>query len=188
MLTYTFSRREKILIAIFSLLLIVVGWYQLVYVTTTDQIHTLEYKIQVVEEDIAAAETKIAKKKEMEQIIAKRIEEGAKTTPIPNYDNIKPLMKELDAIMVQTNNYTLTFESIDTESGEYVLRGVGMNFGADSYEQADKVMRAIVNGRYPCIIDAVDLYSGKMSSSTGNSKFKVYVHVVFYERAPGTIR
>lgn len=188
MLTYTFSRREKFLIATLSLLLLVIGWYQLVFVTTTDQVRSLEGRIQGVEDEITEAETKISKMAEMKRVIAKRVQEGAKTTPIPDYDNIKPLMKELDGLMAKTNNYTLSFDSIDFDTGEYILRGVGMDFGCDSYEQADTIMRAIVNGPYPCIIDAVDIFAGKMSSSTGNSKFKAYVHVVFYERSPSATR
>lgn len=185
MLTYTFSRREKVLITLFAILLMVIGWYQLVYVNATDQIRMLESKIETVEVNISTAQTKLAKKAEMESVIEQRIAEGAKTTPIPDYDNIKPLMAELDTIMAKATSYTLQFESIDMESGEYIHRGVNMHFECGSYEEAEEIMRAIVEGSFPCIIDAVDMDTSTMSSARINSADVVMViHVIFYERAP----
>lgn len=185
MLTYTFSRREKVLIAVFALLLVTIGWYQLVYINTTEQIHMLNSKIETVELDISTSKTKLAKKKEMELVIKQKIAEGAKTTPIPVYDNIKPLMAEMDTIMAKAASYTLQFESLETESGEYIQRGVTMHFTCGTYEEAEKIMQEIIEGPYPCYIDSVDIGTSRMTAAKmENADISVYIHVVFFERHP----
>lgn len=183
MLTYTFSRREKALITLFTLLLMVVGWYQLVYVNATDQIQHLEAEIQSLEFEIKNSQTKIAKMQEMQRVIEQRYAEGAKTTPIPDYDNIKPLMAELDTIMAQVTSYTLQFEALDTESSEYIHRGVTMHFACGSYEQAEAAVLDIVEGDFPCFVDAIEMGTAPMSTAEDEkTNIRVTLHVIFYER------
>lgn len=186
MLTYTFSRREKVLIAVFTALLVAVGWYQLVYVTTTNQLMVLETELEEVESDIKASQTKLAKKKEMQNAIEQRRAAGTKPKPMPEYDNLKPLMSELDGIMAQASSYSLTFDSIDTESSEYVHRGVSMQFGCSSFKAADELVRTIADGTYPCIIDMVKIATTNKDALLVNKETTpnvvVNLHVVFFER------
>ncbi|MDO4403714.1 MAG: hypothetical protein Q4C09_01635 [Atopobiaceae bacterium] len=183
MLTYTFSKREKIMLAILGVLLIAIGWFELVYVNTTDQIRTIEQQIETTNSNITLEQTKLAKKKEMERVIEQRKAEGAKATPIPEYDNIRPLMAELNNVMSKAENYTLSFDALDTESTEYVLRGVGMEFGCSSYAAAEEIIALIADGPYPCIIDAVNISdAGATNVRSNGSNVKAKIHVIFYEK------
>jgi len=184
MLTYTFSKREKFLVTTLGILLLALMWYKFVYITTTDQTRELETQLERVEANIVTSQTKLAHKRQMERSIEQHKAAGDKQTPIPDYDNIKPLMAELDSIMAKTDSYTLAFDALDRESSEYVLRGVGMQFGCDTYAAAEKVVRSIADGKYPCIIDAVDITTTNATVRARtriDSKVRASIHVVFYE-------
>lgn len=183
MLTYTFSKREKIMLAILAVLLIAIGWFELVYVNTSEQIRSIESQIEATNDSITIEQTRLAKKQEMEKVIEKRKAEGAKATPIPEYDNIRPLMAELNNVMSKAENYTLSFDALDTESTEYVLRGIGMQFGCSSYAAAEEIVALIADGSYPCIVDAVNISdAGTTNVRSNGSNVQATIHVVFYER------
>lgn len=186
MLTYTFSKREKIMLAILGVLLLAIGWFELVYVNTTEQLNTIESELETTNTTIQTEQTRLQKKQEMERSIAQRQAEGAKATPIPDYDNIRPLMAELDEVMSRTNGYSLSFDALDTTSSEYVQRGVGMQFGCSSYEAAEEIIALIADGSYPCIIDSLNIGNASATNVRSNgSNVSVSMHVVFYERPAG---
>ena len=183
MLTYTFSRREKILIVILSLLLVTLGWYRFVYVETTEEIERMDAEIQQIDANIEIESVKVKQLNRMRDVVELREAQGAKKTPIPAYDNLTALMRFFFNDTATTESYTLSFDELDTESSEYVQRGVGMQFGCSSYEAAEAVVNQIADGTYPCVIDKVAYVD---SSSTGTvrtsgSNVTVTMHVIFFE-------
>lgn len=177
MLTYTFSRREKFLIGMFSLLLVAVAWYRLVYVTTTDKLAQLEEELEQINSQIVSAQTKLALQREMEQVIAQRIAEGAVSKPMPEYDNIEPLMKDISPVIQKADHYSVSFEDVDTTTTEYVLRGVTMTFVCKTYEEVEDILTSLADGQYPCVINQVTIAPDR----TG-SLYSATTHVVYYER------
>ena len=181
MLTYTFSRREKTLILAFAIVLVIIAWYMLVYQSTTDQIAQLQSEIAVVDEETAVASAKVSQMSYMQEVIEQRKAEGVKPVPIPQYDNMQPLMARLDSVMSKANTYQLSFGALDVESSKYVLRPVAITFSCDSYATAESVVSALANGPYPCVVDSVSITDGSYRSS-GNSACSAAVHVTFLEK------
>lgn len=194
-LTYSFTRREKVLIATFVVLLLGLLWYRLVYVVTTDQMAELNGRIQTVQTNIEIDNTKLADQKRMERIIEERKAAGVKAKPIPNYDNLKPLMTELDTIMAKTDSYAMSFDALDMESSQYILRGIGIQFNSLGYDETIDIITHIADGQYPCVIDSVSISehilsnTGTVATENKNSLTTSYsstVHVVFFEKHPDT--
>lgn len=188
MITYKLSKREKALLFGLAIVVVVVAWFVLVYQRTTNEITHLEGEISVVQTSIDLDETRIAQKKKMQDAIDQRKAEGAQIASIPTYDNMKPLMTELDRIMGSTDTYSLSFDKLDTESTDYIMRGVGITFGANTYEIAEAVVRDIANGVFPCIVDSVSISDNTGPSilgrniRSGGSNFNGNVHVIFMEK------
>ena len=188
MLTYTFSRREKALILVFVIILLALVWYLFVFQRTAAQITEMDSQINTVQTETTIASAQVSKMHVMQKAIEESKARGAKATPVPAYDNMSPLMTELNAIMGTTSNYTLSFDELDTTtSAGYVLRGVRADFSCASFAEAERVIVALADGAYPCSIDSVNVVEGKSGSSTrGNGRtgtVTASMHVTFFERA-----
>lgn len=197
MLTYSFSKREKTLILVLVLVAVFVAWYGLIYRGAANEITRIESEIETTNTSIELDETRLAQMKNMQASIEQHKAAGTAMTDIPEYDNIKPLMGELDTIMRKTSKYSLSFDAIDTTSSDYVLRGVSMSFTCDTYADAEDIVRDIANGTYPCIINSVAvspersgghlgivaLVEGRYNEATeGQTSVNCSVHVTFFEK------
>lgn len=96
--------------------------------------------------------------KELEEIFA------ANPDPlsIPDYDNLKPVMFELNSILAETDNYTLTFGTVDT-SESIIRRGISMSFTCGSYDSAKGVLEKLHDSSYRCMLDNLNVSLGSYS-------------------------
>ena len=191
MLTYTFSRREKALLLALAIVLIAVVWYVLVFQHTNNEISRIDGEIAQVQTDTTIANAQLAEKQRMEATIARYQSEGAKAVEIPNYDNLQPLMSELNAIMSAADTYTLTFADLDREAAPgYVLRSARIDYGCESYEAAEEIVDAVSTGTYPCSVDTVSITDNTVArvsgsrarSSTNSSNIGASLYVTFFEK------
>lgn len=189
MITYKLSRREKALLFALAIVLVVIAWFMLVYQNTTDQITRIEGEISTVDSEIELDTARVARLADMRKVVEMRKAEGATITEVPTYDNMEPLMNELNRIMGAAETYTLTFDEIDRESSaEYVYRGVRINFSCGSYAAAESIIIALANGAFPCVIDSVAIVDNNARPSTSSSSatsVSGYAHVTFFESLAG---
>ena len=189
MLTYTFSRREKALILALAIVLLVIVWYTQVFQRTADEMSRIDSEIATVQSEQTMAQAKVAKMRQMEATIKKYEEEGAVATPMPSYDNMTPLMNELNNVMGSALTYSLAFDKLDTEaSKDYVLRGVRIDYSCDSVAAAEAIVRSLARGTYPCSVDSVTIAdstvgkTSRVSGSSGSGPVSASVHVSFFEK------
>ena len=191
MLTYSLSRREKALLLALAIILVGLAWFVFVFQRTTNQITEIESEIAAADTQVTAAETRVTRMHAMQATIDKYKAAGVSPTTVPTFDNMTPLMAELNGIMGMTSTYTLAFDDLDTEtSTEYVLRGVTVDFGCDSFVTAENVIRALAKGHYPCSIDSVQITDGtanllsRVPTGDGSGDVRAKVHVTFFEKYP----
>lgn len=189
MLTYSFSRREKALLLVLAVILLFLAWFVFVFQRTADEINRIDNEISVVDTQTTVASTQVKRMNAMQEAISKYKAAGVSPTPVPAFDNMTPLMTELNAIMAGTTTYTLSFDDLDTDtSSDYVLRGVTADFGCNSVSEAELVVTALAKGAYPCSIDSVsisDSTAGRASRVAGVSGLgavSASVHVTFFEK------
>lgn len=188
MLTYTFSRREKALILVLAIILLFLAWFVLVFQRTTDEINRIDNEIATVDSQTTVATAQVKRMHAMQDTIDKYKKAGVKPTPVPTFDNMTPLMSELNRIMGMTTSYTLAFDELDTTtSTDYILRGVTANYSCNTIADAENVVRALAKGAYPCSIDSVtiaDSTVGTMRISNANAAGNVSasVHATFFEK------
>lgn len=189
MLTYTFSRREKALILVLVVILLAVAWFVLVFQHTTNEITRLEGEITVAQTEVDTATVRVSQQEMMKAAIAEYEAAGARMVDVPEFDNVEPLMAELNGIMGAANAYTLSFDALDTEtSTQYVLRSVRIDFGCDAYDQAEAIIDALANGSYPCVIRSVAFNDSSAGSRSRSSSVAGVVtattYVTFLEKYP----
>lgn len=190
MLTYTFSRREKALLLALAIIVLFLAWFVFVFQRTTNEINSLESEIATVDSQTTVASAQVKRMHAMQEAIEKYKEAGISPTPVPTFDNMTPLMTELNGIMGMTTAYTLEFDALDTETSEdYILRGVAITFNCPSMADAENVVRALAKGSYPCSIDSVNITdgsSGMLSRIMGANGAGVTAaaHITFFEKYP----
>ena len=184
MLTYKMSRREKILVLVLAIIVVAVAWFVFIFQGTSDQRTRIEGEISTTKSQIELMQTRASQIKTMEAEIEQRKAEGAKPVEVPAYDNMQPLMAELNRVMAAASSYTLSFDEIDTSNPGYVARGVRIDYEASSYATAEAIVNALAGGRYPCRVDTISIIdkSGTSSSSSSDAPVSASVHVTFFEK------
>ena len=192
-MSYTFSRREKILLAVLAVLLVGLLWYVFIYQSTQSQLDSLDSQIQTTELLSDNAAKQLGQMSQMSTAIADHQAAGDRAVTLPEYDNANRLMAQLNTILANTSNYSLSFDDLDFSTAGLVRRGVTISFGCESMADGRAVIAALEDGLYPCSIDAASMVSnadrnarnsllvGTNSSRTANSPYSVGLHVVFYE-------
>lgn len=182
---YTFSNREKVMLA---LLIIIAGgllWYRFVFLSVSDQITQIQGEQQTAEESIVIAQSRLQRKAQIEAALAAYKAQGIEPLALPEYDNLKNDMSELRNILASARSYTLTFDDLYWTEQGLIARGASVSYECGSYEEAKAILVSIYSGSYPCMIDSLQLTddSSKQSSSSGSdsSPVKVNAHFVYFE-------
>jgi hypothetical protein len=173
--------------------LIVVLWYQFVFVATQDEMTHIDTQIAETQNEITLDTSKIAQQKKMQDDIAKFKQSGLTATEMPAYDNTQPLMAELNGVLSATSEYSLKFEDANgskdsskssgsssssssksstgssASSSNVFKRGVNLTYSCGSYQEARVILNSLVHGSFPCSIDDFTLTDNTVNQSTGGS-------------------
>lgn len=195
MLSYTFSKREKVLLVILAVILLGLLWFMLVWQGASNEKMRLDAEIAETEAQTLVANNKVAKLATMQEAVEAQKSAGAKPASLPNYDNTTALMAELNTILNTTKDYRLSFDDLDFSSEGVVSRGVTITFGCDSIEAGRAVMTQLEQGSFACVIDSATISStnsadnrtsnariGVNTSRTIDSPYAVGLHAVYFEK------
>lgn len=168
------SKREKVLMGILAIMLVVLGYYYAFYIPMSNEIAILKQDIITVEDDIYVAQIKAARMQKMQKEIDAILAEGAdKVKELPLYDNRQNVMNSLSNILAATNQYNVTFSSV-SESDGIIRRDINLNYRCGDYIIAKSVLEQIYNGEYPCLIKGFNF-------SQGDSDCSVTVTLTYFE-------
>ena len=121
-----FTKREKVLLLIFAVLLIAVGYYKLLLEPINNQIESYRSLTQEEQMQMETAQLQAVRMKQMETEIAQAKAAGIERT-IPDYDNSAVLLPQLYQIMDSTIEYAMDFDEITFE-GNIAARPVRIEF------------------------------------------------------------
>ena len=132
--------REKVLLLILIVLVMVLGYFKLLYEPVSDRI--ARCREDTAQEQLALEQNavRLAQMEKMEQALADiRAAGGSKA--IPHFNNSEALLRELRGLLAGTGEYSLDFGDGTTQQGYIVLRPVSMTYRTSTYEQS----RAIID-------------------------------------------
>ena len=195
MLSYTFSKREKVLLLALAVILLGLLWFMLVWQQTANEKMRIDAEIAEAEAQTIVANNKVAKQATMQEAIDAQKKAGAKPASLPEYDNTTALMAQLNTILGTTKDYKLSFDDLDFSSEGVVARGVTITFGCESIEAGRAVMTQLEKGPFACTIDSATITStnpadnrtnnARVGVNTGrniDAPYAVGLHAVFYEK------
>jgi len=162
------SKRD-IFVVIFLLILIIGVCYYLFFLTPLrNDLADLNTQIEAANTQLEESSVKAASMNKMQAELDEILSRPAnKITEIAPYDNAKALMNELNDILAQGTEYSISFA--DPEIGEdgIVRRDVNLSFTASDYDSAKAIVEQLANNRWRCLITDVSV-SGEDDISTGS--------------------
>lgn len=162
------SSREKALLGILVILVLVSGYYLWFYVPAQDKLISLESQILGTQDAIDADKIKISKKQKMEQELKEIFENDPNPVSMAAYDNIQNVMLELNTILSQTDDYSLNFDAADTgQEDGIVRRRISLQFKCGSYEAAKGVLQELHDSPYRCMLDDLTLNESERTVTDG---------------------
>lgn len=177
----------KLLIPI--LLLLGVCWYQLVFVSTRDQIAAANADRETVETSLTIEQARAAKRAGMLSELDTLKKQQA-VTEIPDFDNIQNVMNSLNTVLAQASSYELNFaDPVQAEDSTLVRRTVTMSFVCPTISAADSIIRDLYASPYRCVIDSMSLNADDAAGNANNvvslsdDAVRVEMTIIYYELA-----
>lgn len=168
--------REWMLLGILGIMVIVCGYILLFYNPTTSARDAALAETASCREQTQAAQVRLAEKQRMEKELDEIFAQNPNPLGLADYDNLQPVMMELNTILASTQNYSLSFATVDT-SNKLVRREISINFTCDSYASAKNVLQRLHDSTYRCMLNNVNISLGNDS----DGKASVSGSIVFFE-------
>lgn len=183
MLTYTFSTREKIMLAVLAFVAIIIAWYQLVFVNIQNEIASLDSQIASAQDEVTINQSRAASVTQMRETVQSYIDQGIAPVTLPTFDNTQNLMAFLHGVLGATQEYSISFDqpSVSEEDGT-VHRSGNISYTTGSYAEARAIAQSIAQGPYPCEINALGITDNSAKSQGSNATAKTNLQVTFYEK------
>ncbi len=180
MLNRDLTAREKVLLGVFVVILLVLGYYNFVLTPINAQIENYQNMATEESDRINIAQTTVMRIRQMEKEIESAKKSGT-VRPIPEYDSSVSLGIELQSLMAGTIDYLLDFETPDT-SDTIVKRPLTVTFRTYTYGQAASVIRAIHGASHLNQISDVSMTASTVRNRNDyNTIVKTTLYVTFFE-------
>ncbi len=172
-----FSLRERILMMVLALLLLICFYYVLVEKPVQDTLLDASQRRSEAESQLTVASAQLQKMNQMQSALD-QLEQSAQAD-VPDYDNAKNVMDLMNGAMAMTEEYNLTFQPVTTE-GAIVSRSIQMNFRCDDYDTAKDVLQTLLDSNYRCRITAMSV-TATDGGNIRRQEVTVDASVTFYE-------
>lgn len=171
--------REWMLLGVLVVLAIVVGYITLFYIPTTEARDEALAEAESCKKQTEAAQVRLTEKQRMERELDEIFAQNPNPLGLADYDNLQPVMVELNTILADTQNYSLSFATVDT-SKSIIRREISISFTCGSYATAKNVLQRLHDSSFRCMLNNVTITRGR--SSDGSTS--VSGSIVFFECKP----
>lgn len=149
------NAREWMLLGVLAVLAIVCGYIALFYMPTTEARDNAIAEKANCEQQLVAVQERLAEKQRMERELDEIFAANPNPLSLPDYDNVQPVMKELNTVLAGTD-YDLSFASVDA-SETVVRRQISVSYSCDSYAAAKQVLERLNNSQYRCMLNDISI-------------------------------
>ena len=183
-MSYTFNKREKGLMLLLVLILLLCGYWFGIAQPIQARIDAALTQEAAAQDQILVETVKAQQLQDMRKALEELKDEEI-TSEIPDYDNLDSVMIQLDAILSLAKDYSLTFSPLEYQS-DLVCRPVSMSFTAANYASAKAILQNLYHCMYRCSLDNISVTasgSGDAPADVQKSTVTVSLTATFYERA-----
>ncbi len=171
-----FTQREKVLLLVLAVLIIVIGYVKLILQPINEEIESYEGLTMEEQTAFSANQIKAARMNLMEKEIEKAKAKGVRRE-VPAYDNSSNLLPGLYQIMESSVDYSLDFGEL-VYDGNVVQRPVEMTFQTRTYKQARAIIDKLYRSGYAMQITDVNIDTKK---ATDTQLVRTSMSVTYFE-------
>ena len=158
-----FTQREKVLLLVLAVLIIVIGYVKLILQPINEEIESYESLTMEEQTTFSANQIKATRMNLMEKEIEKAKAKGVRRE-VPAYDNSSNLLPGLYQIMESSVDYSLDFGEL-VYDGNVVQRPVEMTFQTRTYKQARAIIDKLYKSGYAMQITDVNIDTKKATDT-----------------------
>ncbi len=178
-LSRDFTVREKVLLTIMAIILIVLLYFRFVDMPVRDALASAASQKSDKESELAIVNAQLAslqrKQDELNGIV-----EAEDVSIMPSYNNERNVAKLLNDVLTPYG-YSITFSNV-TRDGDQVRRNISLQFHASSYADVEDVLKKLTSSEYRCLIGNVN---GTVDTRNANGGYSVSTTMTFYETMVG---
>ncbi len=171
-----FTAREKALLLVLVVMILVVGYVKLIWEPVELEIRAWKDKTLQTQLMVEQQRLQLANMKQMQQHLEEMKESGS-YTEIPAYDNSGPVMAELHGILAAAKAFTLEPEAIQKQ-GYILQRPVTVQFLAADYETARGILQGFHESAYCSLVTDLELH---WQGRAEGSPVQVSLRITYYE-------
>lgn len=176
-----FTLKEKIIILILSLVLIVALYYFVVDRPVRNAVTNTVSEREDLEVQLTALNQKVSSLQQMQSEMDSYSGDSA-SGKMGSYNNSKAELDELNELLKNTESYDISFDAV-TRSGNLVRRSFSLTFTASDYAQAEELITNLCEGEWRCLVSDISMASSDSNLSQGN--VEVGINATFYETMVG---
>lgn len=178
MLMHSFTKREKIVIFILAIALLIGFYFIVIHYPVKTRLEEIAIEKADVEDQttisMAVLENYKKMKTELDEILAMPED---KLTYMPEYDNVETLTFYFNTVFAGTAP-NLSFSSVSID-GNIASRTISFNFTSDSYQSAKKILTLLTGTGYRCLMQNVTI--SPTEGDIERDELRVSGNIVFYE-------
>ncbi len=169
------TAREWMLLALLGVVLVVSAYVMLFYMPMKSERESCLAQAEECRTQTEAARLRVEEKRRMERELEELFAGDAQPLGVPDYDNLKAVMFELNSILAASQDYSLTFSTVDA-SQTIVRRNISISFTCAGYDAAKAILQQLHDSAFRCMLDSVSL---SMDNEQGD--VSVNGNIVFFE-------
>ena len=125
------TAREWMLLGLLGLIALASSYVMLFYMPVTARRDSAKEETELCRLQMEAAQVRLEEKRRMERELEALFAQEEPPLGLAPYDNVQAVMFELNTILSQTQEYSLSFGTVDTEQS-IVRRSISLNFTCGS--------------------------------------------------------
>lgn len=170
------TAREWVLLALLGIIALVSGYILLYYNPMSLRRDAAVADAALYDEQAEAANLRVAQKRRMERELAEIFAADDDPKGLAPYDNLQPVMLELNSILAAAEDYSLSFGTVDGEE-RIVRRSISLSFTSGDYGAAKSILQKLHDSDYRCMLENLTVSLG----SSEGSPVSVNSTIVFFE-------
>lgn len=150
--------RETVLLLILVVMALGSAYYMLFYKPTTEEIENTETLIGDTQDQIAADQLRLAQKQKMQEELDAIFAADPDPVSMAPYDNSRNVLHELNAILENTQDYSLSFASVNVdEDSDVIRRNISLTYTSSGYRAALDILQKLHDSQYRCLLKNVSI-------------------------------
>ena len=170
------SIRERALLLCLAVVASVSGYILFFQQPMAQKTESLLLQLEQSRELAGQLDQRLEAKRQMQLELSRLSQETDPLPVMPEYDNLKAVMRELNAILQDSMEYSLTFQEEEAEEHDRILiRRVTIPFTCSGYAQAQEILTRLHDSSLRCMIENLQI----LQQTDGN--VRVTAVIAFYE-------